>query len=143
MKLLFENWREYLKESKNEIFFIRDTQSPKEDAERNFSCYAGAWVDLEQEALSRQNERPGQFLQKPKQDPETRKWCYDPELGLSGYAVKDEKEFNEAYAILGEYGAVKVALFISGDYDLGAGADGEDIFRDAKFIKYISSWEGI
>ena len=138
--ILFEN----IKPQK--LYFLRDTSSPNEDLIRNFSCNVNAWLDNEQEAIDYQRIHGG--LDTPKQDPKTKLWCADPELGLSSFSFYDETSFNEALKNIEPYINYKnkIAVFVSDEYELGAGLDGEDTFKNGKFLGYIIepyTWENV
>ncbi|GIV44005.1 MAG: hypothetical protein KatS3mg035_1128 [Bacteroidia bacterium] len=127
--------KEELSKIKQEMYFIRNTSAPEADLKRNFSCHV--WKQTEQEAIEYQKAHGA--LTKPKYDEYSNRWCADPELGLSSFAFNDEKSFKEAMVKIEQYAYDdKIALFISNDYDLDAGLDGEDVFRNGRFIKYIN-----
>ena len=135
---LYELINIYCKASNKLLYFFRNTNTPHKDIERNFSGYAGTWVKSEEEALYMQTLNPGGYLSKPKQDPHTKLWCWDPELGLSGFSFYDERTFNIAKLQIKKYITLnEIAVFSSSDYDLDAGADGEDAFRNANFLFYF------
>lgn len=121
------------------IYFLRDTANPKTDLARGFSCHTHGWCSTEQEARAFQQKRGA--LRPPIQDPVSGNWCADPELGLSGFAFWSESSFYmavgkiEGYALSELHG---LAVFASDDYDLDAGADGEDVFRNGRFIGRVS-----
>jgi hypothetical protein len=127
--------KEELSKLKPEMFFIRNTSVPEADLKRNFSCHV--WKNTEQEAIEYQKVNGA--LSEPKYDEYSNRWCADPELGLSSFAFNDEKSFKEAMIKMEQYAYDdKIALFTSNDYDLDAGLDSEDVFRNGKFIKYIN-----
>lgn len=129
--------RIFNKMASDQIFFLRDTKNPHNDLVRGFSGYHGTWFDSKEEAIDYQIYNPS--ITPPKQDPITGKWCGSPELGLSSLAFRDENTFNKAIErLINNWGATeKIAVFISDDYDLNAGADGEDVFRNGDFLFYI------
>lgn len=74
-----------------------------------------------------------------KKDPVSNKWCADPELGLSSFGFDDEKTYVDAIERMKYYNDTdKIALFKSYDYSIGSGLDGEDVFRNGTFIRFIS-----
>ncbi len=117
------------------MFFLRDTRSPEVDLERGFSCNVNAWMNSEEEAMAYQERHGG--LTHPRYDEKIGRWCADPELGLSSFAFHDEASFNQAMAQMESYALENIAVFISDEYDLNAGLDGEDVFRGGSFLKYI------
>lgn len=141
--ILEQLYLEMSSSNKNILFFLRDTKNPEEDVIRNFSCVVGSWVGSKKEAIDiQQNEMGGGVLNRPKQDPFTKLWCYDPEVGLSGYAIIDEDKYENDislfFSIHGLTEEDELALFSSGDYDLGSGSDGEDCFRNATYHTRVS-----
>lgn len=138
MRLKLKELRRLLHESLEERLFLRDTRDPDADLKRGFSGYAGAWFDTEDEALDYQ--RHVATLGPPRQDPVTRKWCGDSELGLSAFEFHDLESFQRAMQLLESEGAYEqIAVFASSDYDLRAGADGEDVFRPGRFLIRINA----
>lgn len=138
--ILFEN----IKPQK--LYFLRDTENPNEDLIRNFSCNTNAWFTDEQDAIDYQIIHG--TLDIPKQDPKTKLWCADPELGLSSFSFYDEVSFNKALENIESYvnSTNKIAVFISDEYDLNSGLDGEDTFKNGKFLGYIKepyTWENV
>ncbi len=128
-----------IREQKNDqqIFFIRNTKDPLRDLERGFSCEVNSWVNTEDEAINWQSKNGA--VSEPKYDKTINKWCADPELGLSSFGFWDEKSFNDAMQKIEDYAYDdKIALFVSNDYDLDSGVDSEDVFRNGKFLKYIT-----
>lgn len=128
------------------MFFLRDTEDPEEDLKRNFSCNVNTWFDSEEEAIDYQNKHGA--LDYPKQDPKTKRWCADPELGLSSFAFHDEISFNRALENITPYidHTNKIAIFVSNNYNLGAGLDGEDTFINGIFLGYLYepyNWENV
>ena len=78
-------------------------------------------------------------MSEPKYDEYSNRWCADPELGLSSFYFDDEESFKKAMTRMEQYAFDdKIALFTSNDYDIGAGLDGEDVFRNGELIKYIN-----
>lgn len=136
--------RQYLNEENNftnkksdEIFF-RKTMNPKDDLIRNFSCYHNAYFNSYEEGIQ-YFEKETTFSQPIKQDPITKKWCGHVESGLSAYIVRNKKEFNFALdELINFYPHLKdiknISVFISNDYYLEDGSDGEDIFKNVKFL---------
>ena len=120
-------------------FFIRDTKNPEDDIIRNFSCHTNAWFKDKETAI-RYSKEEGSLIE-PKQDPKSRYWCGDPELGLSGFKIDNKKDYDSAiYKLIYMYGALDdICVFMSSDYDLDAGADSEDVFRNAKFLFRINA----
>jgi hypothetical protein len=128
------------------MYFLRDTADPDGDLQRNFSCYAGTWTADHQEAV--ELAKTSSLLRKPLQDPKSKLWCYSPERGLSSFAFHDLASLRHAYQqVMSEFyvgGGDKVAVFTSREYELRAGADGEDVFRNGRFIGYApATVEGI
>jgi hypothetical protein len=127
------------------IYFLRDTANPKTDLARGFSCHTHGWCSTEVEA--REFQRKHGALRPPIQDPVSGNWCADPELGLSAFAFWDEASFHKAIRNIEGYALSELhglAVFASADYDLGAGADGEDVFRNGRFLGRVSlepEWE--
>lgn len=131
---------------KPQLYFLRDTSNPQEDLIRNFSCNVNAWFDTKEEAIAYQNRHGG--LDTPKQDPKNKLWCADPELGLSSFSFYDEISFNKALKDIESYAEItnKIAVFISDEYELGVGLDGEDTFKNGKFLGYLKApytWENV
>lgn len=125
-----------LNEAARMLFFLRNTTDPERDLGRGFSCHVDGW--------RKTPEHNPSALRKPLQDPDTKLWCVDPELGLSSFACWDEPSFARAMKEIEIYAVEpEIAVFRSMDYDLHAGADGEDVFRDGEFVGFIewgSSW---
>ena len=121
------------------IYFLRNTMDPERDLERGFSSHIDGWRKTPEQNPS--------AIRKPVQDPHTKLWCVDPELGLSSFACWDESSFEKAMMHIEPYAVEdKIAVFQSINYDLGAGADGEDVFRDGEFLGWIewgSKWEDL
>ena len=128
-------FNDYIK--KQSYLFLRDTQDPISDIKRGFSCNVNSWFDTLEDALFYKNKHGA--LGNPKEDPISKKWCADPELGLSGFGFYDEKSFNEAISKIKNYNqSGKIALFIASEYYLDSGLDGEDVFVPNKFLKFIT-----
>lgn len=124
------------KYANKELLFLRETNNPEADLQRGFSCHIDGWFENLEDAKEWQKTHGA--LSEPRQDPWNKKWCADPELGLSSFAVWDKPTFEKAISNLISEGATdKVAVFSSQNYELQVGADGEDIFRSGKFIGYI------
>jgi hypothetical protein len=119
------------------MYFLRDTENPEDDLKRNFSCNVNSWVNSKEEAVEYQSKHGALF--DPKQDPKTKKWCADPEFGLSAFSFHDENSFNESLELIENYinHTDKIAVFISNNYHLGSGLDGEDTFIDGTFLGYL------
>lgn len=133
---------EIIENNKRRIFFVRGTLDPHADLIRNFSCVYNAWVDDEDEieaAISDTYPDDRSHLLPPRQDPNTGEWCWEPEGGLSSFSFSDEETFKEAMRKVTEYARHlgEVAVFSSEDYDLNAGADGEDLFRNGVFVGWL------
>lgn len=128
-------------ESRTTMFFLRDTSDPERDLRRGFSCEVNSWFSHEDDAkecAERHSASEGH-----RQDPETGMWCGSPEPGLSSYAFNDESSFARAMDAIGEYlSQDRVAIFQSSEYDLGAGADGEDCFRNGRFVGWLDLEDG-
>ena len=118
---------------KTPLFFLRVTMDPDRDLHRDFSCHVDDWRKEPEHNLKKS--------QKALQDPDTKLWCINPELGLSAFACHDEPSFVKAMKRLEIYAPERVAVFRSNDYDLNAGHDDEDVFRDGEFIDWID-WDG-
>ena len=80
----------------------------------------------------------------PKKDITTGMWNSEPEWGLSGYEFHDEKSFNNAMKEINDIAwhhsenlQQDLVVFMSSNYILGDGFDGEDVFRDVKKYWYI------
>lgn len=129
-----------LQEDQKELFFLRDTEDPLKDLERGFSCEVNSWKDSEEEAIEWQSKYGA--LRSPLQDPKSKKWCADPERGLSSFAFWDKKSFDKAIRNIERYSSGNLpCIFKSKDYDLDSGADGEDVFRKGSFVKRMKNWE--
>jgi hypothetical protein len=122
-----------------DYYFLRQTSDPQKDLDRGFSCQAGCWVDSYEDAVKWQ-EVNGSLI-KPQQDPITKGWCYDPELGLSSYGFNNKDTFDRAIYNISEYvhgssvnGGYGVYVFKSKNFNLNAGLDGEDVFRDGELV---------
>jgi hypothetical protein len=144
-KIITTTIREYLNEKyvyisnkkKSEIFF-RKSRNPQYDLIRNFSCYHDAYFDDYIDAL-KHFETESTFSQPIAQDPITKKWCGHVESGLSGYIVGNEEDFNFALdELTGFYPHLQdikeISVFISDDYYLEDGSDGEDTFKNAEYL---------
>ena len=123
--------------------FLRDTTDAQRDLERNFSCNVNSWCPTEEEAVAWQERNDA--LMPPKQDPHTKKWCADPERGLSGFHFidGDSPSFNHALNNVYRYALTKdrIAVFKASDYHLGAGLDGEDVFSNAEFVSWLKDFK--
>jgi hypothetical protein len=130
--------REALGKGKQTLIFLRKTISPKNDLIRNFSCYHNAWFDNEQDAQHHYETEADPMTHEPRQDPVTKKWCGSVESGLSGYVVDNEENYNDALYYLNQIPHLKnineISVFISDNYYLEDGSDGEDTFVNAKFL---------
>jgi len=132
---------------KNIIYFLRWSDDPSNDIERNFSGHLQTWVDTKEEAKERRKEEMEEgrtFNHHPKQDPFTGQWNYDPEWGISGYLFDDKKSFIEAIeeikdiAYFHEDGrGQSLYLFSANEIGDEYGYDGENLFRDIKLLKCI------
>lgn len=128
---LFENFKE-------EYFFLRVTKTPELDLKRNFSCHAGYWTDDYEWAINWQKRHGA--IDKPKQDPQTKSWCYDPEAGISSFGFNNEEDYKFYSNRIKDYihgNDDELYVFKSGDYNLGSGLDGEDVFRNGKLVGKI------
>jgi hypothetical protein len=136
--------REFLNE--NDIFsnkktpeiFFRKSRNPQDDLIRNFSCYHNAYFDEYNDAL-KYFKTEATFSQPIAQDPITKKWCGHVESGLSGYIVRSEEEFDFAMDELTRFyphlqDIKEISVFMSDDYYLEDGSDGEDTFKNAKYL---------
>jgi hypothetical protein len=134
--------------NKNTMLFLRWTDSPENDIERNFSGHMQAWYDTYDEAMADYEKRKseGAYLEsEPKEDPVSGMWNSDPEWGLSGYGFNNEETFNKALDEITDIAwhhkdnnSQDLYLFRSSNYILGNGFDGEDTFRDADRFWYIN-----
>lgn len=130
-------------ESNPELYFLRATIDPEADLDRNFSCVYNAWVDTEKDipgAIEDAYPDGDSNLRPPRQDPNTGWWCWDPEIGLSSFAFHDESGFEKAKRSIYPYGKhlSELAVFSSNNYALQAGADGEDVFWNGRFVGWIN-----
>lgn len=129
---------------KNKSYFLRWTDDPNDDVERNFSGHLQTWVSTEEEAWKSRNEEEKdgrEFLHKPKQDPVTTEWNYDPEWGISGYYFNNKESFEKAMSEIREISyfhkegrGQDLYLFSANEIGNESGYDGEDLFRDIKPI---------
>lgn len=124
------------------MFFLRATLDPEGDITRGFSGVYNSWVsDYEDiaEALEECYPDGDEGLLPPRQDPVTGDWCWDPESGLSAFAFHDESTFRQAMDRVTSYGRHigEVGVFVSEDYELRSGADGEDLFRPGAFVGWL------
>jgi len=97
------------------------------------------WFDSEIDALNWQQTHGSLAL--PKQDPYSKKWCADPEHGLSAFGFNDKKSFIKAMNYISDYVYKEngeIAVFKSENYKLNYGADGEDVFSSGTFLFYIN-----
>jgi len=123
---------------KNTEIFFRKSRNPKNDLIRNFSCYHNAYFDNYDDAF-KYFKTEATFSQPITQDPITKKWCGHVESGLSGYIVRNEEDFDFAideltrfYPHLQDIG--EISVFMSNDYYLEDGSDGEDTFKNAEYL---------
>jgi hypothetical protein len=148
-KIISTKLREYLNEQqisnnkKNVEVFFRKSRNPKVDIIRNFSCYHNAYFDTYDEAL-KYFKTEATFSQPITQDPITKKWCGHVESGLCGYIVRDEEDFNFAIDELTNFfphiqDIEEISVFMSNDYYLEDGSDGEDTFRYPQYLFNIPS----
>lgn len=130
-----------ISEGASQRFFLRATIDPMGDLQRGFSCVNNAWVDDVEEIAPAILDHYGEGveLNSPRQDPSTGGWCWEPERGLSSFAFHDEESFGSAMERVRPYAQHigEVGMFASADYDLGCGADGEDVFRNGRFVRFI------
>ena len=119
------------------IYFVRYTNSPLEDLEVGFSCNGGCLVKEFNKAVSCQKNFG--VVSTPKYDKYKKLWCYDPEIGLTGFGFDNEVEYEFAmrrmYDIICEE---SMGLFKSDDYDYHAGLNYEDVFRNGIFLGFIN-----
>lgn len=127
-------------------YFFRITSDSEGDVERGFSCNVNSWFDNYEDAKDYENRHGA--LSSPKQDPKTKKWCADPELGLSGFGFHDGLSMHEARVAVSAYGddffiglvgkdyAKQIGVFSAKKFWLKAGLDGEDVFEPDKFLGY-------
>jgi len=127
-------------DSKKIMYFMRDTDNPQQDLARGWSCHVNSWMQEQEDAKQWQSKNGA--LREPLQDPITKLWCADPELGLSAWAFHDQLTFDKALKSVDLYSG-SVAIFQSNDFTLNAGAISEDMFRNGTFLFYINhdcSW---
>jgi hypothetical protein len=118
------------------MYFLRNTTTPLEDLQRNFSGLD--WVKTYEETVYLHKKMKS--LYPPRFDEINQMWCVDPEYGLSGFAFDDFNSFQEAKRKVINYG-FEVAIFQSSDFFIEGGLDGEDVFRDAILIGYTNDIE--
>lgn len=127
-------------------YFLRWTDSPSNDVDRNFSGHMGSWVETEEAAFYMRDVKykNRHFPHKPKYDKNNDLWNYDPEWGVSGYLFKDENSYIDAMKNISEISwyhkeakGQDLALFGAESISKELGHDGEQLFRGLKFIKYI------
>lgn len=125
------------------MYFLRDTSDPQRDLERGFSCEVNSWFSHQEDAEA----CAASLSTTARQDPSNGMWCGSPEAGLSSFAFHDPQSFTVALERMagGDYiSQDRLAIFRSSDYDLGAGADGEDCFRNGQFVGWLpldDQWE--
>lgn len=123
--------------AKPQLYFLRATTDPRRDLDRGFACVGDHWFDSFEEALDWQDSQGSMFFQSPpREDPHTRKWCGDPELGLSGKAFRNITEFKQVLRKVTPEGS-RLGVFSSTTYDLHTGLDGNDVFRPGEFVGWI------
>lgn len=128
-------------------YFLRWTSDPKGDVKRNFSGHMQAWYKTREEAYNdyEKEKANGRHLPyEPKYDPVEDMWNSDPEWGISGYLFYDENSFNDAMEKIKEIAwhhqdnnQQDLALFSANELGDDEGFDGEELFRDISFIKYV------
>ena len=130
-----ENFQPKIKETT--MYFLRNTSNPQADLKRGWSCHVNSWKLSREDAENWQKKNGA--LRKPLQDPYSKKWCADPEIGLSSFAFSDKETFDWAMKHVKAYSYTEnsIAVFKSNKYQLGVGLDGEDIFENGKFLFYI------
>jgi hypothetical protein len=116
------------------MYFLRFTRNASEDLQRGWSCHNHGWARTEQAA----NEFARKYRTRGvKFDPVNKIYCAMPEDDLSSFAFHDEATYQQAKNNVSGYGSTSVGLFSSNNYSLGAGEDGEDVFRDGQFHGYV------
>lgn len=119
------------------LFFIRNTADPERDLHRGFSCHVDGWRKTEADAQEWWRDN-GLDDQPPRRDPATGLWCADPEWGISSFAFWDADSYAAARKRFDTYWVEDgAAIFVSDDYRLGIGTDGEDCFRGGEFVGMI------
>jgi len=118
------------------MYFLCDTNDPEGDLQRGFSCHIDGWTD--DYAWAVEKAKTKSLIGRPLQDPKSKRWCFDPERGLSGFAFHDLMSLEEAMRRITSYVGERdrVAVFQSSEYDLGAGADGEDVFSSGRLMGF-------
>jgi len=122
--------------------FFRDTENPIADLERGLSCNFAEleYTDDYKEAIEL-NKKYTTWGIKPFWDNYQKKYCIDPERGLSSYCFEDNIEdfkhnLNSLYGVSGAC-RDKLAIFKSNDYTLQGGWDDEDLFRNGEFLGWF------
>lgn len=129
------------------VYLIRDTENPEADLARGFSGNVGAWF-ADKAAADAFAAKNGS-LAPPRQCPESKMWCGDPELGLSAFVVTEDtiEDALEKIAVYVEWREEPtLAVFASEDVEIGVGLDGEDCFRDGRLIgrvPYPFNWQDL
>jgi hypothetical protein len=136
------NTSEATRSVKEQRLFLRATLDPETDLIRGFSGVYNSWVDHKdqiEEAVLETYPEGGKHLLPPRQDPVTGWWCWEPEAGLSAFGFSNEEEFIHALKKVTPYGEHldRIAVFSSYDYNVKAGADREDLFRNGHFLGWI------
>lgn len=122
--------------------FLRASVDPEADLRRGFSGVYNSWVDHPseiEEAVLEAYPDGAAHLPPPRRDPVTGWWCWEPEDGISAFGFEDAEGYAGAMARVLPYGAHLgcLALFAADDFSPGAGADGEDLFRDGTFLGWL------
>lgn len=114
------------------FFILRDTINPDGDLQRGFSGNVNAWFDSRERAQAYADANGVELS--VKQCPISKKWCGDPEKGLSGYAFSNETELSKAMESIATYVEWRdnptLTVFASNEVEKGVGLDGEDVFRE-------------
>lgn len=142
---LFENnglsYDEYMERiNKKYKYFLRITDNPTADIERNFSCNTNAWFEEIEDAIEYQESE--NINSEIKKDTVNNLFCANIEDGLSGFVIENEIGFrNIINKLKSVYGIslTDIAVFKSKNYKLNSGTDGEDLFKDADFLFYLKT----
>jgi hypothetical protein len=143
---IFSDENDIIKMNNDLYYFLRFTNSPSGDIERNFSGHMQAWVKTKEEAYDKQNKEKEEgryFESEPKYDKQSDLWNYDPEFGISGYLFEDEKSFTDAMNKIQEIAEHHMnqdqylCVFSAKEIGDHEGYDGEELFRDISFVKEI------
>ena len=135
------SYDDYIKKLKKDYkYFLRITDDPNSDIERNFSCNANVWFEEIEDAIEYQESE--NINTEIKKDIVNNLFCANIEDGLSGFVIEDEIDFrtiiNKLKSVYG-ISVTDIAVFKSKNYKLNSGSDGEDLFKDADFLFYLKT----